>query len=314
LKIHVVQKGDTLWEISQKYGVDFEEVKQLNSHLSSPDMIMPGMKIKVPTSSKNVKHESKPVKETKKEQVKQPYKDISPKPMPVIKEDDKKPPKKVEPEMPKMPQMPMQPIVQMPILEQDFDYHTTIKFPEKPQEPEMKKEQPKPKPVKEEKKMEATMPPQPMPMPMTPCFYMVHPCYPPAPYPIVPAFDYHNQHQIAPMEKHGKKDCGCQGTGMPYQNMMPMPTQGEANYQNMMPYPMYGEANHQKTMPYPMYERTNDENNSPSGYNPPNQQQSNLYPPPFSSDINQAYPSPPGYPQTYSQNHYRNNQEQKENE
>ncbi|WBX79028.1 SafA/ExsA family spore coat assembly protein [Virgibacillus salarius] len=41
MKIHIVQKGDTLWEISQQYGVDFEELKQLNSQISSPDMIMP---------------------------------------------------------------------------------------------------------------------------------------------------------------------------------------------------------------------------------------------------------------------------------
>ncbi|MFA1822554.1 SafA/ExsA family spore coat assembly protein [Virgibacillus oceani] len=312
MKIHVVQKGDTLWEISQKYGVDFEEVKQLNSHLSSPDMIMPGMKIKVPTNSKAVKHESKPAKETKKEQVKQPYQDISPKPMPVIKEDDKAPPKKVQPEMPKMPQMPIQPIVQMPILEQDFDYHTTVKFPEKPKEPEVKKEKPKPQPVKEEKKVEAVMPPpQPMPMqmPMTPCIYMVHPCCPPAPYPMAaPALDQH-QH---PMGKHGKKDCGCQGTEMHYQNMMPYPVYGGVNNQNMMPNTMYGEANNQNMMPYPMYERMNNENMPHSSYTtPPNQQQqSNLYPPPFSPDMTQAYPSPPGYPQNY----YRNDKEQTDNE
>jgi len=33
LKIHIVQKGDTIWEIAKKYGVDFEQVKALNSHL-----------------------------------------------------------------------------------------------------------------------------------------------------------------------------------------------------------------------------------------------------------------------------------------
>jgi morphogenetic protein associated with SpoVID len=294
LKIHVVQKGDTLWEISQKYGVDFEEVKQLNSHLSSPDMIMPGMKIKVPTTSKAVKHESKPVKEKKKEQVKHPYKDISPKPMPVIKEDDKKPPKKVEAEMPQMPQMPIQPIVQMPILEQDFDYHTTIKFPQMPKQPEKKKEKPKQKPVKEEKKAEAMPLPHPMPIPMAPCCW--HPCFPPAPYPMAaPAFDC-NHHHIAPMQMQGKKDCGCQGAGM--------------HYQNMMPFPMYEGPDNQNMMPNMMYERTNNESMSPSNFTPPpQQQQSNLYPPPLSSDMNQAYPSPPEFPQNY-----RNDKDQTDNE
>lgn len=55
MKIHIVQKGDTLWKVSKKYGVSFEELKQLNSQLSNPDMMMPGMKIKIPGTSGNVK-------------------------------------------------------------------------------------------------------------------------------------------------------------------------------------------------------------------------------------------------------------------
>ncbi|MDY0396861.1 SafA/ExsA family spore coat assembly protein [Virgibacillus halophilus] len=58
MKIHVVQKGDTLWELSKKYGVDFEALKQANTQLSSPDMIMPGMKIKIPGTAKTVKKRS----------------------------------------------------------------------------------------------------------------------------------------------------------------------------------------------------------------------------------------------------------------
>lgn len=57
MKIHIVQKGDTLWEISKQYGVDFEELKRLNSQLSNPEMIMPGMKIKIPGQTKHVKSE-----------------------------------------------------------------------------------------------------------------------------------------------------------------------------------------------------------------------------------------------------------------
>lgn len=48
MRIHIVQKGDTLWKIAQKYNVDFEQLKQLNSHLANPDYILPGMKIKIP--------------------------------------------------------------------------------------------------------------------------------------------------------------------------------------------------------------------------------------------------------------------------
>ncbi|HEY4553835.1 MAG TPA: SafA/ExsA family spore coat assembly protein, partial [Bacillaceae bacterium] len=55
MKIHIVQKGDTLWKIAKKYGVNFEELKKMNSQLSNPDMIMPGMKVKVPSAGGSVK-------------------------------------------------------------------------------------------------------------------------------------------------------------------------------------------------------------------------------------------------------------------
>ncbi|EOP65545.1 spore coat assembly protein SafA, partial [Bacillus cereus VDM006] len=55
MKIHIVQKGDTLWKIAKKYGVDFETLKKANTQLTNPDLIMPGMKIKVPSSSVHVK-------------------------------------------------------------------------------------------------------------------------------------------------------------------------------------------------------------------------------------------------------------------
>ncbi|MED0958484.1 spore coat assembly protein ExsA, partial [Bacillus paramycoides] len=58
MKIHIVQKGDTLWKIAKKYGVDFETLKKTNTQLSNPDLIMPGMKIKVPSSSVHVKQQA----------------------------------------------------------------------------------------------------------------------------------------------------------------------------------------------------------------------------------------------------------------
>jgi morphogenetic protein associated with SpoVID len=58
LKIHIVQKGDTLWNIAKKYGVNFEELKSMNTQLSNPDLIMPGMKIKVPSGNVAVKKEA----------------------------------------------------------------------------------------------------------------------------------------------------------------------------------------------------------------------------------------------------------------
>lgn len=51
MQIHTVQKGDTLWKIAKMYGVDFEELKAANPQLSNPDLIMPGMKINIPSSN-----------------------------------------------------------------------------------------------------------------------------------------------------------------------------------------------------------------------------------------------------------------------
>ncbi|MGG1166730.1 spore coat assembly protein ExsA, partial [Bacillus mycoides] len=58
MKIHIVQKGETLWKIAKKYGVDFETLKKTNTQLSNPDLIMPGMKIKVPSNSVHVKQQT----------------------------------------------------------------------------------------------------------------------------------------------------------------------------------------------------------------------------------------------------------------
>ncbi|WP_284139712.1 MULTISPECIES: SafA/ExsA family spore coat assembly protein [unclassified Virgibacillus] len=176
MKIHIVQKGDTLWDIAHKYGVNFEELKQLNSQLSSPDMIMPGMKIKIPSSAKTVKKEAyQPPK------AQQPYKEISPKPMPVIKEDDKMKKKEVVKPMP-MPQPQMPPVqmhpqmMQMPMMEQELTNYTTINLP--PYQ-ESKEEKPaKTKPVMKPA-------PQPMPQPthLVPlCCYVMDPCHPSEPF------------------------------------------------------------------------------------------------------------------------------------
>ncbi|EJV84032.1 spore coat assembly protein exsA, partial [Bacillus cereus HuB1-1] len=58
MKIHIVQKGDTLWKIAKKYGVDFDTLKKTNAQLSNPDLIMPGMKIKVPSKSIHMKQQA----------------------------------------------------------------------------------------------------------------------------------------------------------------------------------------------------------------------------------------------------------------
>ncbi|KGX89199.1 SafA/ExsA family spore coat assembly protein [Pontibacillus litoralis] len=203
MKIHVVQKGDTLWKIAQKYGVNFEELKGMNTQLSNPDMIMPGMKIKVPSDSKPVKKEQ-PIQPNLSEH---PYKDESPKPLPVIKEE-KKPkelPKKEMPKPKEQPVMPpIQPLQQQPIqmpiqmqfptMEQQMDnYYTTVNIPQMPAypapQPETKpKEKPEPK---EEEKQEPIQQPIYYPAYQQPAYYypvmphcmpcVPHPCPPPQP-------------------------------------------------------------------------------------------------------------------------------------
>lgn len=64
MKIHIVQKGETLWEIAQQSEVSFEELKKMNTQLTDPDELKPGMKIKIPTDGVPVKKE-KSEKETK---------------------------------------------------------------------------------------------------------------------------------------------------------------------------------------------------------------------------------------------------------
>ncbi|MEO2074599.1 MAG: SafA/ExsA family spore coat assembly protein [Bacillus sp. (in: firmicutes)] len=126
MKIHIVQKGDTLWKIAKKYGVNFEELKKLNSQLSNPDMIMPGMKIKVPTTGGSIKKEApmgtkpettinlgvkKEMPFTKEKPVPKPIveapivKEAPKKEMPIVKE---KPIVKEAPKVPYTPKMPLQ--------------------------------------------------------------------------------------------------------------------------------------------------------------------------------------------------------------
>lgn len=225
VKIHIVQKGDTLWKIAQKYDVNFEELKQMNAHLSNPDMIMPGMKIKVPAESVPVKKKEMP----KKEAV-QPYIDKSEKPKAVMKEQPA--PKKEAPKMPEMPKMPMpqqpqpqpqpQMQMQMPQMSQEVDVNNYM-F-NLPPFPTMQQPIPQVAGVQDEEEVdvegmdqEAVPPPmpampQPMPMmhqPMMPQQVPMYP-YPPNCVPVSPV-----------MPGSGFSPYG---GGYPTQQMPPMPT------------------------------------------------------------------------------------------
>ncbi|AWE08161.1 hypothetical protein DCE79_12495 [Lysinibacillus sp. 2017] len=86
MRVHIVQKGDTLWKIAKQYAIGFDELKRLNAHLANPDYIVPGMEIYLPENMPKkekevmqqtvVKEQPKPVKEVP---TKAP---VAPQPMP----------------------------------------------------------------------------------------------------------------------------------------------------------------------------------------------------------------------------------------
>ncbi|MDF2715354.1 MAG: LysM peptidoglycan-binding protein [Paenibacillus sp.] len=50
MKIHLVKKGETLFNIAKKYGIELQKLITFNSQLADPDQIDVGMKIKIPSS------------------------------------------------------------------------------------------------------------------------------------------------------------------------------------------------------------------------------------------------------------------------
>ncbi|AMM98067.1 SafA/ExsA family spore coat assembly protein [Bacillus pumilus] len=120
MKIHIVQKGDSLWKISKKYGVDFQELKKLNSQLSNPDLIMPGMKIKIPSSGVPVKTDHHKAKEMPKPK-EHPY--VKEKPKDVVQVQDTKPKEKPNEPVPYVPPVPK---IEHPVFPQvDVNYYQT---------------------------------------------------------------------------------------------------------------------------------------------------------------------------------------------
>jgi LysM repeat protein len=50
LKIHIVKKGDTLYDLAQKYHIGLDKLIASNPHIVNPDQIEVGMKVKIPAS------------------------------------------------------------------------------------------------------------------------------------------------------------------------------------------------------------------------------------------------------------------------
>ncbi len=55
LKIHIVQKGETLRKIADHYTCTVEEIAKINPQLSKPNQVLPGMKLRIPSDSKKVR-------------------------------------------------------------------------------------------------------------------------------------------------------------------------------------------------------------------------------------------------------------------
>ncbi|QDI92815.1 SafA/ExsA family spore coat assembly protein [Salicibibacter halophilus] len=153
MKIHIVQKGDTLWNLAQKYDVDFEKVKGANTQLANPEMIMPGMKIKIPGKTVPAKKESEKKEAKVDPQVKEEQKE-KPKPEPAPKKPETPKAPKAPPKAP-VYQKPEAPKKEKPAPEKpDTKQKPAVKPPPK-QMPVMQvpKKQPKPEP-KDKEKME----------------------------------------------------------------------------------------------------------------------------------------------------------------
>jgi len=142
VRIHIVQRGDTLWKISRNYGVSFDELKRLNAHLANPEYIVPGMKIFIPDEKKmeSMNHpysnNHRPVKkEMMKEEVKvQPSMPIQPKqqyqPAPPVKQYQPMAP--MQPMQPVKSMPPMQPMPQMPPIQPVQQYQPMPAQPVQP--------------------------------------------------------------------------------------------------------------------------------------------------------------------------------------
>lgn len=287
MKIHIVQKGDTFWEISKEYGVDFEELKQLNPQISSPDMIMPGMKIKIPSSTKPVKKETKnqAIKEQPKKEVKE-TKEV--KPLPKITGNNEPTPIEIKAKVPtnqmppispkqlegidmQKPQQPIKEMIEMPMMQEEVA----------PSLPEM----PLPNQTQAHTHTEPI------------CHYCSQPCCKPVHYHYYPPMgqmlpDQHIQqgqpmHQPTMPPAHAQypvnpPDCGCK-SALPMQQHHMREIQGQVPQQ--FPLPNYDQLNQQaineqlhiqpRLQDQPMYPQFPDQNLNQSLGNP--------------------FPMPPGY-------------------
>lgn len=50
MKIHIVKQGDSLFALSQKYGVPLQKIIEANPQITNPDVLAVGDKVKIPAA------------------------------------------------------------------------------------------------------------------------------------------------------------------------------------------------------------------------------------------------------------------------
>lgn len=151
VRIHIVQKGDTLWKIAKEYGISFEDLKRLNVHLANPDYIVPGMEIILPERI----HKEAPVqpmqhvKESVKKEVPKPTPPAAPappaKPVPMPMQEPQMIPIPYPMPMP-MP-MPQPQMWMQPPLEMNWNQQLIMPQTEQPALPPVHNQMPAPQPA-----------------------------------------------------------------------------------------------------------------------------------------------------------------------
>lgn len=58
MKIHIVKQGDSLYALSQKYGVPLQKLIEANPQISNPNVLAVGDKVKIPTAPVSVPENS----------------------------------------------------------------------------------------------------------------------------------------------------------------------------------------------------------------------------------------------------------------
>lgn len=236
VRIHIVQKGDTLWKIARQHGISFEDLKRLNAHLANPDYIVPGMEIILPDVNAKIASPKNTVKEhIVKEHVKETVKEKPPMEKPAKEKPVKEMP------LPKPVPMPIPTPVPTPILQpapqppyvMPIEMHWTAPVQPSVQPPVQPPVQPLPQQPMQidlynlmqmpdvNVQMEMQMPPvqpmmppmqiqMPQPVPQQEPHHITHVVHVPVP---VPVHIQHVVHQPCHChERPHEKACGCKQT------------------------------------------------------------------------------------------------------